>query len=70
MDNRAKHFAGWLDQLHLDSHEISALLEEHVIELLIAYLYNIAYKKGGLQKKGNVMAATLTGYLAVAVLWI
>jgi hypothetical protein len=38
--------------------------------LLIAYLYHIAYQKGGLQKKGNLMAATITGYLSAAVLWI
>jgi hypothetical protein len=47
-----------------------ALREEHILPLLVSYLYHIDYNSGSLKKKKDLMAATLKGYLLAATMWI
>jgi hypothetical protein len=70
MDHRAQHFVNWLARMRFDSNTLQSLQEEHVMPLLISYLHYIAYGKGGLNKRTNLMAATLIDYLKGALLWI
>jgi hypothetical protein len=69
MDHRANHFVKWLARMRFDYNTLQSLQEDHVMPLLISYLHYIAYEKGGLNKRTDLMAATLSGYLKAAVLW-
>jgi hypothetical protein len=56
--------------MRFDTNSLLSVQEDQVMPLLIAYLHFIAYEQGGLNKRSNLMAATLSGYLSAAVLWL
>ena len=70
LDNKANHFARWLVKVRFNYTTLRALKERHIMPLLVAYLHHIAYEKGGLTSKKDLMATSLRQYLTAACTWI
>jgi hypothetical protein len=56
--------------LRLDRSEVRDLQEEQVIPLLVAFVYSLAYLKGGIKWPKDLLASTLTRNLSAAVIWL
>jgi hypothetical protein len=49
VDSRAKNFANWMARMRLHDNTVFKLKQDQDLPLLVAYLFNVAYNKGGLK---------------------